>query len=290
MSTFGLAPRSMEGDPVTPRRVNASILWYVLVEALTWLFLIGMVGTVSAGQFGSSSYTLAVAAAGIAVSFIRRGGAHRQTLFTALMKLLTLFLVVGVASNPLRNGLMTVVIALAAWVAVEGLRARLGQPTTIVSAVVQLAILIGVGVAIDGRAAQDVFLPGVLVAWAAVELAWGLIIRALPKWRPLNYSLTRRQVALVTTTCIAILAALIVSVIVNYTTVQYYGRTVSMTSLWTQESSPYCITYAWKVAGVNLSAIGLGGPTECFDTEAELRQVAATHEWVGRRGFSNEAP
>ncbi len=285
MSTFGLTV-----DPVSPRRFTRSLFWYVLVEALTWLFLTGVVGTVSGGQSGSSGFTLAVAASGITVSFIRRAGAHRLTFFTLLIEFMTLFLVVGVASNPLRNGLTTVVVALSAWVVIEGIRARLWQPATVISAVGQVVILIGMGVVIDGRTWYGVSLPVALVAWVAVELAWGLIVRALATRPLLNARLTRRQVALVTATGAAILVALVLSAVVNYTTVQYYGTTVSMDGLRDRWTSLYCITYPWKIAGINLSQIGFAGTTQCFDTEAELRQAAATHEWVGRRGFSDEAP
>ncbi len=287
MSVFSFAPQSVDAPP---RRFSRSLLGYALVEALTWLFLIGMVGTVSAGQSGSSSFTLAVAAAGIAVSFIRRGGAQRLTFFAALVELLTLFLVVGVASNPLRNGLSSVMIALAAWVAIEGFRAWLWQPTTVLGALGQVAILIGIGLVIDGRTAQPLSLSAALVTWVAVDLAWSLVVRALATRQPFNARLTRRQVTLVTLAGTALLVALVASAVVNYTTVQYQGQTVSMESIRDRWTSLYCITYPWKVAGLNLSQVGFAGTTECFDTEAELRQAAAAREWVGRRGFSDERP
>lgn len=287
MSAFSLAPQSFNVEPAAPRR---AMFWYALVEIVTWLFLIGMVSTVSAGRSGSSAYTLAVAAAGIVVSFIRRGGTRRQTLYTTLTELLTLFLVVGVASNPVRNGLTAIVVALAAWVAIEAVRAAFWQSATVIGALVQIALLVGVGLAVDGRSGvwSEQWLPLVLVAWAVTELIRLWFVRLLARWRPFSYSLTGRQTAAVVAVSGALLLALIASTILNYTTVRYHGQTVSMASLQTGDSVPYCITYTWKVAGLNLSAIGLGGPMECFDTETELRQAAATHDWVARRGFSDE--
>ncbi len=245
----------------------------ILLEACTWLALVGTVSTVAASPFGSSAFTLVVAAAGMTVSIMRHLSHRPLTAPGILDELLTLGLVVAVINNPAQRGMLGVSAALLAWVVIEGLHDVLRLEITSFTTVGRMVILVGVAILVDGRT-LPLELPTLLImlAWVLLEAAWLVVDPRLFRQLTIRFGFTRKQKAILGIVGLSLAVLLVIQAISIFTTVRYYGTTASPDTLRALGKGGYCLQEPWIVAGLDLSFLGLN-PMRCFDTEAEWQQA-----------------
>ncbi len=246
----------------------------ILLEAFTWVGILGAVSTIASSAWNNSVYTLALAAASVSVSLIRRVSARRWTFTAVVLELLTLFFVIAVVSNPGDRGMEAILATLAVWVLIEASRHLLRRQQTIFTGIGHLALLLPIGILLDGRSGDAPATPLILFLWAALEFAWVLVDQRFFRETRLPFSLTRPQKRFLVGAGIAVTAFLLASGIRNVTTLRYYDRTTTMETLLQEgrQASLHCLQEPWIVLGIDLSWAGFN-PIRCFDSQEEVDEA-----------------